>query len=194
MTETTNSTEPPELWWSPRFGLLFQVEPGRLGEGRFVAVNYRSGRYVTADDAALPADAVLLTPRRIGLRLAPQPRLKHTTNSTEPPDVRWSESTSTIYYQQAETAQERVIFTGLIDDDLPTDAVHLAPQDADSITIPRPHIPYGPIGVDLKRADVDALRKAAVDLAEFYRPFGSNLRATVVQLIHDAADAIDEVN
>lgn len=60
----------------------------------------------------------------------------------------------------------------------------------DLITIPRPHIPYGPARVDADEADAQYLRKAATDLADHYQPFGSNLRAAVVKLIRDAANAI----
>lgn len=59
------------------------------------------------------------------------------------------------------------------------------------ITIPRPHVPYGPHGVPEDEADANYLRDAARKLEEFYRPFGSNLRATVVLLIRDAAAAIE---
>lgn len=60
----------------------------------------------------------------------------------------------------------------------------------DAITIPRPHVPYGPQGVDPNTADIAYLRRAARDLEKHYKPFGSNLRATIVKLVHDAADAI----
>ncbi len=58
------------------------------------------------------------------------------------------------------------------------------------ITIRRPHVPHGPAHLTADQADVDYLLKAARDLEGFYRPFGSNLRATIVQLIRDAAAAI----
>ncbi|MDQ0376568.1 hypothetical protein [Amycolatopsis thermophila] len=60
----------------------------------------------------------------------------------------------------------------------------------DVITVPRPHVPYGPEGINKDEADADFLRDAADRLESFYRPFGSNLRATVVRLLRDAADAI----
>ncbi|WAL67113.1 hypothetical protein ORV05_04815 [Amycolatopsis cynarae] len=75
--------------------------------------------------------------------------------------------------------------------ELPADAVRLVPADGKTITVPRPHVPYGPAGMDTDTADADFLRDAADRLADFYRPFGSNLRATVVQLLRDAADAIE---
>lgn len=61
----------------------------------------------------------------------------------------------------------------------------------DEITIPRPTIPYGPDHLTRDEADASYLREAAKELAEFYKPFGSNLRATIVKLINDAADAIE---
>lgn len=63
-------------------------------------------------------------------------------------------------------------------------------EDVETITIPRPHVPHGPATVARDIADADYLRRAARDLEEFYKPFGSNLRATIVALIRDAADAI----
>lgn len=60
----------------------------------------------------------------------------------------------------------------------------------DAITIPRPHVPFGPQGIDPDTADAAYLRGAARDLEKHYKPFGSNLRATVVKLVYDAADAI----
>lgn len=67
-----------------------------------------------------------------------------------------------------------------------------APESASggSVTIPRPHVSHGPQGVPASQADADYLREAARKLETHYKPFGSNLRATVVQLIRDAADAI----
>lgn len=63
-------------------------------------------------------------------------------------------------------------------------------EDVETITIPRPHVPHGPAHLSRDAADADYLRKAARDLEGHYKPFGSNLRATVVALIRDAADAI----
>lgn len=59
-----------------------------------------------------------------------------------------------------------------------------------SVTVPRPHVPHGPHGVPESQADADYLREAARKLETHYKPFGSNLRATVVQLIRDTADAL----
>lgn len=63
--------------------------------------------------------------------------------------------------------------------------------EAEHITIPRPHVPYGPEGIPAEQADADYLREAARKLEEHYKPFGSNLRATVVKLVRDAADAVE---
>lgn len=60
----------------------------------------------------------------------------------------------------------------------------------DVITIPRPHVPFGPEGLPAEAADAAYLRRAARDLEKHYKPFGKNLRATVVKLVHDAAEAI----
>lgn len=59
------------------------------------------------------------------------------------------------------------------------------------ITITRPHITNGPVGVPEDTADVDYLRKAADDLERYVKPFGSTLRATIVKLIRDTAGAIE---
>lgn len=63
-------------------------------------------------------------------------------------------------------------------------------RDDDTITVPRPHVSFGPEGLDPAVADAAYLHRAARDLEKHYKPFGSHLRATVVKLIHDAADAI----
>ena len=62
--------------------------------------------------------------------------------------------------------------------------------EAEYITIPRPHVPHGPKGIPAEQADADYLREAARKLEEHYKPFGSNLRAAVVELVRDAADAV----
>lgn len=63
-------------------------------------------------------------------------------------------------------------------------------QTGEVITVLRPRVPHGPAHLTEDEADADYLRKAARDLAGHYKPFGSNLRATVVRLLEDAADAI----
>lgn len=65
--------------------------------------------------------------------------------------------------------------------------------DPTSITVPRPHVPYGPIGVDTNRADAAYLREAAHNI-EFSRCLGSNLTQVVTRLLADAAAAIEEAS
>lgn len=74
--------------------------------------------------------------------------------------------------------------------DLVASAPSVTREDVETITIPRPHVPHGPAHLSRDAADADYLRKAARDLEGHYKPFGSNLRATIVALIRDAADAI----
>lgn len=62
---------------------------------------------------------------------------------------------------------------------------------AERLTIPRPHVPFGPEGIPADQADADYLRDAARNI-EFSRCMGSNLTATVVKLLNDCATAIDE--
>ena len=59
------------------------------------------------------------------------------------------------------------------------------------ISIPRPHVPHGPASLTEDEADANYLREAASTLDEYYKPFGSNLRATIVKLIRDTAEAIE---
>lgn len=59
------------------------------------------------------------------------------------------------------------------------------------ISIPRPHVPHGPKSLTEDEADANYLREAAWRLEYHYKPFGSNLRATIVKLIRDAAEAIE---
>lgn len=67
---------------------------------------------------------------------------------------------------------------------------HVEYDEEQWITIPRPHVPYGPHHVSEDESDVDYLRKAAKDLEQHYKPFGSNVRDTVVKLLRDTADSI----
>jgi hypothetical protein len=62
---------------------------------------------------------------------------------------------------------------------------------ANTITIPRPHVPFGPKHKTEDEADADYLREAARTMEDFYKPYGSNLRATVVKLLRDAALGIE---
>lgn len=67
--------------------------------------------------------------------------------------------------------------------------------DADDyIVIPRPHVPFGPETLTPDVSDVQYLRKAARNIENFYKPFGSNLRATIVKLLDDAANAIEQAS
>lgn len=63
-----------------------------------------------------------------------------------------------------------------------------------TITIRRPHVPFGPEHVSADKADADYLRSAVrnIDyLARGERLWGSNLTATIRQILLDAADALD---
>lgn len=69
-------------------------------------------------------------------------------------------------------------------------AEHVCP----TITIPRPHVPFGPEHVSPEKADAAYLRAAVrnVDhLGRGERLWGSNLTATVRKLLLDAAEALD---
>lgn len=62
------------------------------------------------------------------------------------------------------------------------------------ITIPRPHVPHGPVGIPEEEADARYLRDAVRNI-EFRgngeRIWGSNLTATIIKLLQDCADAIE---
>lgn len=63
-----------------------------------------------------------------------------------------------------------------------------------TITIPAPHVPYGPVGVPENEADARYLRDAIKNLKHLShgeRMWGSNLTATIIKLLGDAADALD---
>lgn len=64
----------------------------------------------------------------------------------------------------------------------------------DAITIPRPHVPYGPIGVPERVADADYLREAAKHIEGGFKVGGSNLSATVIKMLRDSADALVPVS
>lgn len=59
-------TELPELHWSPTHGLISRTHPDSLGGGRYIAAEYRSGRYL---NDGLPADAVRLVAGRAAAAL-----------------------------------------------------------------------------------------------------------------------------
>jgi hypothetical protein len=63
-------------------------------------------------------------------------------------------------------------------------------EPSDAINIPRPHVPYGPIGIPEHMADADYLDHAAASLEGHYEVGGSNVRATVVKLLRDTAAAL----
>lgn len=64
----------------------------------------------------------------------------------------------------------------------------------ETITIPRPHVPFGPEGKTAEEADAEYLRHAVKNidyLERGERLWGSNLTATVRKLLLDAADAVE---
>lgn len=67
----------------------------------------------------------------------------------------------------------------------------LAVAKVDAVTIPRPHVPYGPLGVPEWQADAHYLREAAKHIEGGYSVGGSNLTATVLKLLRDSADALE---
>lgn len=60
----------------------------------------------------------------------------------------------------------------------------------EKLTIPRPHVPFGPHGVPEKLADADYLDHAARNIAGGYAVGGYNVTATVIKLLHDTAAAL----
>lgn len=63
-------------------------------------------------------------------------------------------------------------------------------EPSDALTIPRPHVPYGPVGIPEHEADADYLEHAASSLESRYEVGGSNVRATVVGILRDVATAL----
>lgn len=61
---------------------------------------------------------------------------------------------------------------------------------ADTISIPRPHVPFGPVGIAENIADADYLDHAARNIARGYEVGGSNVTSTVIKLLHDTATAL----
>lgn len=61
---------------------------------------------------------------------------------------------------------------------------------AQTITVRRPHVAYGPKGVPFNQADADYLREAARNI-QHSQCLGSNLTATVMGLLLDAARAVE---
>lgn len=62
--------------------------------------------------------------------------------------------------------------------------------NAQTISVRRPHVEYGPKGVPMNELDADYLREAARNI-EHSRCLGSNLTVTVKALLMDAARAIE---
>ena len=58
------------------------------------------------------------------------------------------------------------------------------------LVVPVPHVPFGPQGVPELVADATYLDHAASNLAGKFEVGGSNVRATVVKLLRDAAFAL----
>lgn len=67
--------------------------------------------------------------------------------------------------------------------------------EADTVTVPRPHVPFGPMRVPENEADADYLRAAVKNIryaeSNGRGLFGSNLTNTVCKLLNDVADALD---
>lgn len=68
------------------------------------------------------------------------------------------------------------------------DGKHPAPSAG--ITVPRPHVPFGPQGVPEMLADADYLDEAARRIRDGYAAGGYNVTTTVVNLLHNAATAL----
>lgn len=60
----------------------------------------------------------------------------------------------------------------------------------DFVTIPRPHVPFGPDGVPERLADADYIQHAAWNIQKGYSVGGSNVTRTVVNLLHSVAEAL----
>lgn len=58
------------------------------------------------------------------------------------------------------------------------------------VTVPRPHVPFGPLGVPEALADAEYLDHAARSIASGYAAGGYNVTNTVVKLLHDTASAL----
>lgn len=69
------------------------------------------------------------------------------------------------------------------------------PRVGDAITVRRPHVENGPVGVPADKADADYLRSAVRNIEHRMSAvrglWGSGVTAMVVQLLTDAADAIE---
>ena len=65
---------------------------------------------------------------------------------------------------------------------------------SDKVTIPRPHVPFGPLGVPEMLADVDYLDHAARSIAGGYAVGGYNVTHTVIDLLHSVATALRDAH
>lgn len=63
-------------------------------------------------------------------------------------------------------------------------------NEPEHITIPRPHVLFGPEGVPQHEADARYLHSAADHIEGGYKVGGRNLTATVIKLLHDAGAAL----
>lgn len=66
---------------------------------------------------------------------------------------------------------------------------------SETITIPTPHVPHGPEGIPRNVADADYMRAAVRNIkhqSRGERLWGSNLTATIVKLLEDVADALEQ--
>jgi hypothetical protein len=61
----------------------------------------------------------------------------------------------------------------------------------DTITIGKPHVPFGPHGIPEHKADADYLRHAARNIEGGYAVGGYNVTRTVINLLHSVADALE---
>jgi hypothetical protein len=64
------------------------------------------------------------------------------------------------------------------------------PMRQNHITIPRPHVPFGPEGVPERIADADYIQDAAWKIEKGYPVGGSNVTRTVVNLLHSVAESL----
>ena len=65
---------------------------------------------------------------------------------------------------------------------------------SDKVTIPRPHVPFGPLGVPEMLADADYLDHAARSIAGGYAVGGYNVTHTVIDLLHSVATALRDAH
>lgn len=66
----------------------------------------------------------------------------------------------------------------------------IEPSRVDRLTINRPHVPFGPVGLPDWRADAEYLEHAARNLQGGYQIGGYNVTTTVINLLHDVAQQL----